>query len=312
MIKEVAIEPEVMATWQYFWALWPDLGASRGRLVAEFPANWRELVCQRAYEISSVKALSISCRIKPTLGQGGVQRWISTRRNYDKGKDWLNNAEKFTPPDDFAAIVARKNPRSQPHVLVAGEFEREGKHWAAPTQTEIPRTAAKLVSCANVLLRASQELVLVEPNFDPGEPRFRDSFEALVQCRENGRSWNRLELHVKFPTDRDGNYFPQALPNRIQGMDQRLAPLIPIGSRLTVFFWQRKPGGKKLHPRFILTELGGLQLDYGLDEGDAEGDTTIVALMDETVWQTVRGDFCGTSQTFKGDSAWRVEIVGKK
>jgi hypothetical protein len=161
-------------------------------------------------------------------------------------------------------------------------------------------------------LRASNELVLVEPNFNADEPRFRDSFQAFVQCREDGRLWNRLELHVKFPTDRDGKYFPGALANRISGFEHHLAPLIPAGSRLTVYFWQRKPGGKKLHPRFILTELGGLQPDYGLDEGDAEGDTTIVSLMDEAIWQKVRGDFCETSQTFKGEPTWRTDIMGKK
>jgi hypothetical protein len=38
----------------------------------------------------------------------------------------------------------------------------------------------------------------------------------------------------------------------------------------------------------------------------------IVGLMDETVWQSIRGDFCGTSQTFKGDPAWRTDIAGTK
>src|ERR1035437_9598654 len=125
MIKEVAIEPEVMATWNHFWALWDNLGASRGRLVAEYPANWREIVCKRAYEISSVKALKITVRLKPAPGQGGVKRWISTKRNYDKGKDWLNNAEKYASPDNFAAIVAIKNPRAKNDVLIAGEFDKE-------------------------------------------------------------------------------------------------------------------------------------------------------------------------------------------
>jgi hypothetical protein len=311
MIKEVAIEPEVMATWNHFWALWDNLGASRGRLVAEYPSNWRELVCKRAYEISSVKALKITLRLKPSPGQGGVKRWISTNRNYDKGKDWLNNAEKFVNPENFAAVVALKNPRSNDRVLVAGEFDKEAKPWAAPTQNEVSRTAAIIAGCANVLLRASNELVLVEPNFDASEKRFQDSLKALSQCRNHGRPWNRLELHVKFPTDKDGRDFPDALPNRIHSMARHLAPLIPSGNCLNVFFWQRKPDGKKMHPRFILTELGGLQPDYGLDEGDAPGDMTIVSLMSEEVWRTARADYCEASQCFDGGPDCVAEIVGK-
>jgi hypothetical protein len=93
-------------------------------------------------------------------------------------------------------------------------------------------------------------------------------------------------------------------------MTQNLAPLMPTGNRLIVFFWQRQPGGKKMHPRYILTELGGLQPDFGLDEGDAPGDTTEVALLGETIWEKTRGDYCATGETFKGDPSWRVNVNG--
>jgi hypothetical protein len=65
MIREFAIEPEVMATWQLFRELWPGLGVSRGRLVAEYPPDWRDRVCRLAYEVSSTKAASIAARLKP-------------------------------------------------------------------------------------------------------------------------------------------------------------------------------------------------------------------------------------------------------
>ncbi len=52
MIKEVAVEPEVMATWSHFRELWDDLGVSRGRLVAEYPPNWREEVVRVALKTS--------------------------------------------------------------------------------------------------------------------------------------------------------------------------------------------------------------------------------------------------------------------
>ncbi len=69
MIREFAIEPEVMATWQHFRELWDDFGASRGRLISEYPSDWRERVCRRAYEISCTKAASIAARLKPPPGQ---------------------------------------------------------------------------------------------------------------------------------------------------------------------------------------------------------------------------------------------------
>jgi hypothetical protein len=161
-----------------------------------------------------------------------------------------------------------------------------------------------------LLLSASEELVLVDPNFDAAEPRFRDPFAALLQIRPAARLWRRCELHVAHPLDK-GQPDKAVLGNRIHHMNYHLPALIPNGTKLKVFFWLRKPGGKRMHPRFILTELGGLQPDYGLDEGDSVKDTTIISLISEEVWQTTWGDYCATGQSFDGGSDCVVEIIGK-
>jgi len=59
-----------------------------------------------------------------------------------------------------------------------------------------------------------------------------------------------------------------------------LPPLIPKGSRLTLYRWQRTPNGPDLHARYILTENGGVRFDHGLDEGRHSDDTTDIALLD--------------------------------
>jgi hypothetical protein len=55
------------------------------------------------------------------------------------------------------------------------------------------------------------------------------------------------------------------LANRIYYMQRHLAPVFPTGCTLRVRFWYRRPDGKRLRPRFVLTECGGLQYHYGLD-----------------------------------------------
>jgi hypothetical protein len=155
----------------------------------------------------------------------------------------------------------------------------------------------------------SDELVLVDPNFDASEPRFRDPFAKLVQIRPLERAWKRCELHVAHPLDR-GQPDKAVLRMRHYNMSRYLPALIPSGSKLMVFFWLRKPGGKRLHPRFILTELGGLQPDYGLDEGDSAQDTTIISLMSEEVWRSARADYCAASQCFDGGPDCIAEIIG--
>jgi hypothetical protein len=56
---------------------------------------------------------------------------------------------------------------------------------------------------------------------------------------------------------------------------------------------------------------GGLQYDYGLDEGDGPGDTTIVTLMDHGLWQTVRNDLTNPSPSFDITPDCIVAIPGR-
>jgi hypothetical protein len=42
-----------------------------------------------------------------------------------------------------------------------------------------------------------------------------------------------------------------------------------MGCKIGFVRWEEKHGGEKLHNRYVLTELGGVFLGVGLDEGDA-------------------------------------------
>ena len=64
MIYEFAVEPEVMATWDYFRVLWDDFGVSRGRFLVEYPGSWRKQVYEMAERLCKpVQANSIRSKI---------------------------------------------------------------------------------------------------------------------------------------------------------------------------------------------------------------------------------------------------------
>jgi hypothetical protein len=159
------------------------------------------------------------------------------------------------------------------------------------------RTARGLVDCARLLLDHSNEIMIVDQNFDPLLDRFRDPLTAWLQSRGRAQPWGRCELHLAHPTDH-GQPDKAVLAARQGHLRSILPSLIPTGTVLRAFHWIRKPGGKKLHPRFIITERGGIQYDYGLDEGSSPGEKTIVTLMDQGLWQTVRADYTHPSPSF--------------
>ena len=52
-----------------------------------------------------------------------------------------------------------------------------------------------------------------------------------------------------------------------------------------IFRWQRNDDGDKPHPRYVLTERGGIRFEYGLDEWDGEGQTTDVSLLSHSLYK---------------------------
>jgi hypothetical protein len=241
-----------------------------------------------------------------------LRKWIPTSRPYDRGKDWLTNAEGHQPPHAFDVIVARRNPRDNFRVLVAGEFPKDQPPWKTQTQIEVPRTPEGILKCVGPLLRFSNELILVDQNFDAAEARFREPFAALLGAGVT-RAWQRCELHAGHPLTKQGRPDKEVLGSRIHHMQHYLPSLIPVGVTVRIRFWYRKGGGKKLHPRFVLTDYGGIQFDYGLDEGDGPDDTTIASLIDHDLWQAVRRDFGledGWGPVFDSDADCVCDIRG--
>ena len=61
--------------------------------------------------------------------------------------------------------------------------------------------------------------------------------------------------------------------------------------------WRNRPGGDKLHNRYILTDVGGVQFGAGLDEGD-QGATDDVTIIDDDTYRRRMVDYAGTAPAF--------------
>ncbi len=65
-----------------------------------------------------------------------------------------------------------------------------------------------------------------------------------------------------------------------------------------------------MHARFLLTDLGGLQYDYGLDAAGS-GERTIVTLLQHSLWDRICRDYATPSPTFQLSPDGIIEIPGK-
>ena len=62
--------------------------------------------------------------------------------------------------------------------------------------------------------------------------------------------------------------------------------------------WEQIAGGERLHPRYILTEMGGISFEVGLDEGKP-GESTDVAILEPAILEQRRSEYQLDSPVFR-------------
>src|SRR5437016_7948565 len=104
MIKEFALEPDALATWENFRYFIEKFGVPHGRLIAEFPGKWRRMVINAAQRVAKPVEFQ---RIVERLKQVGDHVLLSRGRPGGDGtRPWLQRALVEHAREPFAGIIA--------------------------------------------------------------------------------------------------------------------------------------------------------------------------------------------------------------
>ena len=175
----------------------------------------------------------------------------------------------------FRAIISTANPTGKDHILVADELHGDTPLWAVARELPIARERVAMAACVDVLFQQSKEILFVDPHFTP-ERRFTETLsEFLKVAHQNGHTFRRIEYHTL--------HAGAALSWFSSECNKWLPSRIPAGVSLKFVRWKTRPGGEDFHSRYVLTDVGGLRFERGLDSGDA-GQTTDVSLLDHAVY----------------------------
>ncbi len=291
MIHEFAVEPKALGGWGPLWIALEQFGVHHGRMISRFPKKWERMVWEFINRCPPRQKLMLVERLR-----GLKSKLISTGRHYDPGEDWLPNAEREHQRRPFRAIICADNPTSATHLLTEAELHEANEIWAIPRERTVPRVAKDLARTVAPLIEIADHLLLVDPHFRP-EQRFTEALEEfLAAAHRGGRTLARIEYHVEYvdwwPTycDECRRWLPQRIPN---------------GVELRIVAWRERAGGEKLHPRYILTDRGGMRLEVGLDSGDP-GQTTDVGLLDLRLYLQRWADFQSATAAFEYKDEIRI------
>lgn len=311
MIKEIALDPCLFAQWPHHLHLRDAFGVEKGRVIAAFSRKWKGLVrdeVNRLVEqekIGPVKAQSVIRWLQSPAGAPDV-RVATSKAAYDGGKAWhLNAADAWK---SFDAILSQHDVETPNAILADDDHEYVlDPRFSAETQRTIPRRRGPMVDCVWPLLRDSRLVKLVEPHFNPNKKRFREVLEAMLdRLRSGGGGIPEIELHIRHPGDKDPHdTTPPGFT--VSDLKRNLSPLLCSGWSLRVHLWTR--GREKMHPRYLLTDRGGIQIDHGWDEGEQDTETTPIHLLTRSRWEQEMARYRPDSADFRMNPATDLVVV---
>jgi len=254
MLKEYALQPELLASWPVLRYLSDKFGYGRGRVIARYPRRWERMVydsLSHCKPIEKQKIVEGLVRFKPAL--------YPRHHEWDKDKGWLDNAIAEHSKRAFCAIIAQDNPHGVTAVIREADLDEEAEpRWRAERQRRIERTALEMAACAEMLLRNATAILFIDPHFNPQAQRFKRSLQAFLQIiaqRPARIPVTRIEIHTGHETAGTRAFFATECT-------RHLPSIIPRGMQIRFVRWNQL----YLHNRFILTEYGGLKFATGLDD----------------------------------------------
>lgn len=297
MLYEFALDPGVLNNFQTIRYFLEKFGIHHGRLISRFPAKWKKLVyecCASCGDIERKKIEESLVAVDAKL--------VNSNRSFDGNLPWLNNAENQHNIKPFHAIISSSNPRNVSVILIADNLTETNTLWNVPREKVVSRKAKDLAKYVQPLLQIASEVLFVDPHFDPSEPRYRNILSHFVQSI-NINMTRRIEYHL-------GNKIRK---DHFQDTCSKYIPdILPKGLEVKFIRWERIEGCDALHPRYILTDKGGVRIERGLDEG-RDGEFTDVSLLDWNVYAQRWKEYQLATSTFKHVDEIKVTgIQGEK
>lgn len=293
MIYEYALEPELVATWgdrkeARYWI--SQFGLGEPRIVSRYPKRWKRRVWEASAGVGEMERKRLEeliQRLSEVMVKRGNGPWDST-------EDWLAKAQAEHARVPFHAILARTNSARHPQTLIADEVDDTTLLWALPRDCPPARNPSELANAVAGMLKIANVIVFVDPYFGPQNSRHRQPLVAFLRAVVRGRPCelpSRVEVHCS--ADGGGveeGYFRDEC-------NRRLPHCVPDCLCLKVVRLRERDGGELLHNRYILTDLGGVMLGAGLDEGP-EGQTDDIILLGRELYEHRWRQYAGEDPSF--------------
>lgn len=291
MLREYAVEPEVFSDVDFrtFIQVLDGFSFSNGRLISTFPKKWAREVYSilNKLNIQDNKKKSIVNRLrKIAFAKRSCESW-------DSLKSWSENAQFFNQQDPFHAIISGSGP------LQIDDLHDDTPQWKSERQVRVPRTIEGFEEVTKDALKFAEHVKFIDAHYSPSLVRFGVPLSRFVELGNSGRRVKKLEYHLGFDNS-TAEHFRETLQSKQH--------FLKLESEQEFYFFRWKATGEEnsenLHPRFILTESGGMHFDYGLDTGDGNN---LVSLLENNIYNELWNQYSQNSEAFEPVDSWLLK-----
>jgi len=259
MFYEYAIDPAILSDLERCKAFFNGFQSKSHHLISDSPKNWSNYARQQIDAIphelcKPVMKKTLKKHLKDLLDKNLIRNRIVSSK--------LSNWDDFSAEEHqtypFSAILGMTS-KSKP--VLCYEFDNllfeSPECWHGKNQCHVEREASAIVDKIMPLLVLSKQIHLVDRIFTFIRPKW-GYYESLIkelikrapQCNF-GKGIFVINIHS---SDKYGNLYAHANKN--------LLPILPDGITINVHQWPYN----EMHDRFIITDVGGVQIGHGLDE----------------------------------------------
>lgn len=294
MFRAYAVDPSCFGNYENFLVIRDSFSWHHGRLISRFPLNWFEL-SSKFLEESHVKGnLSYieSKRIEDEIFRIKKIGLIASDSKLvlDAKVNWLSEAVKANPQIKFFRIITNKANKTASNFLSVEELlNSETPGWDIPRDLFVERSPEEIFKSASLLIKSSKIVKLIDPYFFTKDQK--KWIQTLKELVKHLRKDTKIEIHTK--TSREDN----EKPKEINQIKSELVEIIKDKKlKFEIFIWDDSRTKKKMHIRSILSNLGGLVIEAGLDpRKDA---VTYISIMGKKVLDEILSDYNRDSSTF--------------
>lgn len=288
MIYDFAIEPELVASWHDRRVAYPvlcQMGLGHRRVPCAFPsAAWKKLVMS-AFQ-SNISEASPPAMQKARKNIEILLKHlheISTRRNgkLEEGETWLNAATREHAAFPFGGIVVGTTDSNEPPFVAADQLSEQDYPAWTPPAPPVVRQPKELASALGPLLRSATQLRFVDPYFNANDESFFEPLKEYLLVAQKRRTVGGLQIQIHFTVRPQEIELASSIEKRpmteaevarskLVACERRIKPLLLPGVTVQAFAWGEDLRGAKLHNRYVLTEVGGIAVQTGLDRSQRE------------------------------------------